>query len=564
MEVLHQVLKSIVLSVCCLTAPFQDTYVIEIPKSVDLNETSAFEVRIKENGLSENQILHIDMPSDFFLYESDGQQSVQGSVSNNSLSYRKDEYDTKTVGLEIGELAIGEWSGTLPISISIENTIPSNILECGEELNAFLQLYDPARILFTDAVEGTYIGDVSKAKDESVKAYLNEDTIFISNESEGKILSDISMKDAFRGLSSLTYIDLSDLELGQCITFSHMFADSPVLSTIQGIGQIDTSSAQDLSHMFSGCRLLTSLKISDWNTGNVTDFSHLFEYCEGLKTLNLLNWDVKNGVGFQNMFAQCLSLTSTGDLSSWDMNKAEDISKMFYSCQKLRNTGDLSNWSTGTISDMSYLFAGCSRLTSVGPISVWDVSNVINLSGVFANASSLANTGDLNNWQISPDCKDLSYLFAGTKSLLGSDPDLSSWNVSAVENMPHMFENCKLTTLNIEGWDTSCLKDASYMFAYNETTSLSELTDIIGIEDLNTSALETISSIFYENQYLNADLSAWNTSVLQDISYAFYGTYRFDIDKLKHWNVSSVLDMTQAFGDNAGTLIQSPVPDWYQ
>ena len=213
---------------------------------------------------------------------------------------------------------------------------------------------------------------------------------------------------------------------------------------------------------------------------------------------------------------------------------------------------------------MSYLFAGCSRLTSVGPISVWDVSNVINLSGVFANASSLANTGDLNNWQISPDCKDLSYLFAGTKSLLGSDPDLSSWNVSAVENMSHMFENCKLTTLNIEGWDTSCLKDASYMFAYNETTSLSELTSIIGIESLNTSSLETISSIFYENQYLNADLSAWNTSVLQDISYAFYGTYRFDIDKLKHWNVSSVLDMTQAFGDNAGTLIQSPVPDWYQ
>lgn len=123
MEVLHQFLKSFVLSICCLTAPFQDTYVIEIPKSVDLNETSAFEVRIKENGLNENQILHIDMPSDFFLYGSDGQQSVQGSVSNNSLSYRKDEYDTKTVGLEISELAIGNGAG--PCRSASPSKIPS-------------------------------------------------------------------------------------------------------------------------------------------------------------------------------------------------------------------------------------------------------------------------------------------------------------------------------------------------------------------------------------------------------------------------------------------------------
>ncbi len=564
MKLTYQFLSAFVLSVCLSTAPFQDTYVIEIPKSVDLSETSDFEVRIVENGLSETQILHIDMPSSFLLYESDGTRNVRGSVSNNSLSYRKDEYDTKTVELEIGELEIGEWSGSLPISISIENTAASNILESGEELNSFLQNYTPSRIVFSDTVEGTYIGDVSKAKDESIKAYLHEDTIFISNETEGKILSDISMKDAFKGLPSLTYIDLSDLDLAECHIFSHLFEDSPNLNAIEGIGQIDTSSAEDLSYMFSGCRMLGSLPIKDWNVGNVRDFSHLFEYCEGLKTLNLVNWNTANGTCFENMFSQCLSLTSTGDLSRWNMAQAKDISMMFYSCQKLRNTGDLSAWNTANISDMSYLFAGCGKLTSVGQISSWDVSNIQYLTGMFYNASSLANTGDLNNWQISPDCKDLSYLFAGTKALLGMNADLSAWNVSSIENMSHMFENCRLSSLYIRGWDTSSLKDASYMFAYNETTSLSELSQIDGIESIDTSNLETISSIFYENQYLNADLSAWNTEHLNDISYAFYGTYRFDIDKLKHWNVSSVSDMTEAFGDNAGALIQSPIPDWYQ
>ena len=72
-----------------------------------------------------------------------------------------------------------------------------------------------------------------------------------------------------------------------------------------------------------------------------------------------------------------------------------------------------------------------------------------------------------------------------------------------------------------------------------------------------------IFSFFYENQYFDGDLSAWDTSDLQDLSYAFYGCWRMDIDKLKHWNVSSVSDMTLAFGDGAGSLIQSPVPEWY-
>ena len=148
--------------------------------------------------------------------------------------------------------------------------------------------------------------------------------------------------------------------------------------------------------------------------------------------------------------------------------------------------------------------------------------------------------------------------------VLEENEDLHLWDVSNVTDFSHMFKNNEvLKTIDLSGWNTSHMNDASQMFAYDQSSSLSKLETIYGIENFDTSSLITMSGIFYENQYLNADLSSWNTALLEDISYAFYGTYRFDVDKLKHWNVSSVSNMNEAFGDNAGSLIQSPIPDWY-
>ncbi|MCR4633690.1 MAG: DUF285 domain-containing protein [Erysipelotrichaceae bacterium] len=563
MTCLKTILSTLILSFWSLLTPLKDTYIIEIPQSVDLTQTDCFEVRIKENGLNGSQILHVDMPSGFTLYESDGERFAQGGVLNNQLTYRKDEYEAKTVTLQLEELETGEWSGTLPISISIENTVPSNILESGEDLNALFRRYDPQEILFTDTVQGEWIADVSKAQDASINAYLQDDTVYISNQRQEKILTDISMSGAFKDLSSLSYIDLSDLEFCNCFDISHMFDNSPILNTIEGIGQIDVSNVTDMDHLFFGCRNLSTLQIGGWDTSKVTDFSGAFAYCESLKTLNLRNWNVSEGILFEDMFAHCLILASTGNLSAWDLDSAQDISGMFSYCPKLRNVGDLSTWNTSKITDLSELFSGCSALSSVGTISSWDVHNVVSFSSCFANAKDLSDIGDLYHWQVSSSCKNLSYLFAGTKALLAQDQDLSSWDVSGCEDMSHMFENCTLSSLNIRGWDTSCLKDASYMFAYSETLSPSQLTAVCGIEDLDVSSLVTISNMFYGDQYFNADLSVWDTSSLQDLSYAFYGAYRFETGKLKHWNVSSVSDMTEAFGDQAGSLAQSEIPDWY-
>lgn len=38
---------------------------------------------------------------------------------------------------------------------------------------------------------------------------------------------------------------------------------------------------------FIGCRLLTVLNISNWNTSNVTDISGMFQSCDSLTSLDV-------------------------------------------------------------------------------------------------------------------------------------------------------------------------------------------------------------------------------------------------------------------------------------
>ncbi|MBR4470894.1 MAG: BspA family leucine-rich repeat surface protein [Erysipelotrichaceae bacterium] len=599
------------------TTPCDDSYIIEIPRTVDLSETQTFQITVVENDLLDNQILHIDMPDEFTLSDSHGRDDINGTLSGNHITYGSDDLSSRTISCQIPSLPAGNWSSQLPITIQIETIYPSNLMISGPCLNQILRQVDPHSITFTDEDTGLPMAyDVSMAQDESVLLYIDHDDVIISNHSQSPIIVNENMAEAFSELSSLTSIDgLDHLDFSSCNDIHSMFSHDHLLADINGLSSIDTSSVCDMSYLFADTRLLTSLdlnswnmanvedishmfedskvtslSINSWNTGNISDMSYLFhdcseitnirisnwntasvidmtsmfEYCSKLKTLSLGSFNVSSCTSLRNMFAGSTSLTTTGTLDLWDLNSCEDLSGIFDSCSKLRNIGDLSSWDTSSVKDMSKMFRGCMKLSGIGDISSWDVSKCQSFAHMFANTSELSNVGDLSLWDISDQCVDLSYMFQNSSSLLPSSFDLSGWDVSNVTDMSHMFENSHtLNTLDISDWDTGNLMDMSYMFAYNETGSLSPLSQITGIDSINTSSLENISNLFYEDQYLNCDLSLWDTSSLRDISYAFYGTYRFDIDKLKHWNVSSVIDMSETFGDNAGSLISSPVPDWY-
>ncbi|MBQ6333486.1 MAG: BspA family leucine-rich repeat surface protein [Erysipelotrichaceae bacterium] len=612
------VFVSLYTSLFILPTPCEDSYIIQIPQTIDLSESESFEIRIIQNDLQENEILHIVMPETFTLQDSHGHSDITGQVVNNLIDIEAGQLESQTVTCEVPSLPVGDWYGILCLSLNLERRIPSNVLIKGEDLNDLLKREDIQNITF-DNVEhspSSYYTDVSLAQDGSIRLYLDGNDAYISNTLAEPIIANPDMSKAFADLSSLTAIyDLDHVDFSPCLNMAEMFADNRYLATIEDYENIDTSNVTDMSllfadcislssldlnswdvsavlnasGMFEGCKVssltlsgwdtgnildssrmfyncseLISLSISNWDTANITNMSEMFAYCSKLKSLSLANWDISRCQNLHGLFDHCLAMTSTGDLSGWILSDCSDTSAMFSDCGKLRNVGLLNNWDTSNVINMSKMFANCSKLSSIGDLSAWDVSRAEDLSYLFANATQLSNIGNLSLWQVSDNCVDLSYMFQNALALLPSDLDLRNWDVSNVVDMSHMFENAPaLTTLNISGWDTGKLENAAKMFAYDQTGSLSRLSNIYGLEDIDVSSLKNISYIFYENQYLSADLSTWNTASLEDISYAFYGTYRFDINKLKHWNVSSVSDMTQAFGDNAGSFVQSQAPDWY-
>ena len=167
---------------------------------------------------------------------------------------------------------------------------------------------------------------------------------------------------------------------------------------------------------FSGCNNLTEIKgIEYLNTENVTNMSYMFSSCKALTSLNLSNFNTEKVTDMQGMFKECSNLTSL-NLSNFNTENVTDMNGMFYGCTKLESL-DLSNFNTAKVAKMNYMFFHCYALTSL------DLSNF--------------NTAEVTN---------MSYMFKSCNAL--TSLDLTSFNTAKVENMTEMFNNCPaLTTI---------------------------------------------------------------------------------------------------------------------
>ena len=119
----------------------------------------------------------------------------------------------------------------------------------------------------------------------------------------------------------------------------------------------------NVSFLFSGCKSLTTIDLSNFNTQNVTDMSYMFSYCNSLTTIDLSNFNTQNVTNMSSMFYYCNSLT-TIDLSNFITQNVTDMSYMFSGCNSL-TTIDLSNFNTQNVTDMSYMFYDCNSLLNI-------------------------------------------------------------------------------------------------------------------------------------------------------------------------------------------------------
>ena len=131
----------------------------------------------------------------------------------------------------------------------------------------------------------------------------------------------------------------------------YLFGECKALKEIDGIAYLNTEQVTDMRGMFSGCRSLTSLDLSNFNTKQVTDMSCMFEDCSSLTSLDLSNFNAGQRTGTLGMFWGCSNLQTIFCRNSW-----KNTNNLFYINPKLKGAatyipekggGDMANPHTG-------------------------------------------------------------------------------------------------------------------------------------------------------------------------------------------------------------------------
>ena len=339
------------------------------------------------------------------------------------------------------------------------------------------------------------------------------------------------------------------------------FFNCKYLTTIEGIEYLNTENVTDMSGMFWGCSILTTLDVSHFDTQNVTDMSYMFSSCSALTTLDVSKFDTKNVTNMSYMFSNCKALTIL-DVSKFDTKNVTNMSYMFSGCSAL-TTLDVSKFDTKNVTDMNYMFYQCSVLTTLD-VSNFDTKNVTDMDGMFCDCDALT-TLDVSNFD-TQNVTNMNSMFYSCSAL--TTLDLSNFDTQNVTNMNYMFSNCPaLTTLDLSNFDTKNVTDMSWMFSFNPA-----LTTIYASDKFVTTACEfddcmfeecanLVGAVPYDENKVGKEMANYTTGYFTDIaskvaeSYAVFdeatNTLTFKHDTKKPYG---------AFALNEGENL----PGWYK
>ena len=159
------------------------------------------------------------------------------------------------------------------------------------------------------------------------------------NESKFELIWNAQVKktciEMFIELSNIIEVDLSKLGVS-LKDMGNLFKNCSSLTYVN-LTNVDTSQTINLGNMFANCISLTSLDLSSFDTAKVSTMDYMFYNCTSLTSLNLSNFDTSQVTFFKNMFYNCNQLTSL-KLSNFDFSSLKydrELTSMFFNCSKL-------------------------------------------------------------------------------------------------------------------------------------------------------------------------------------------------------------------------------------
>ena len=364
------------------------------------------------------------------------------------------------------------------------------------------------------------------------------------------------------------------------------FKNFTFLNQIEGIENLNTENVTSMAYMFSSCNKLAELDVTHFNTANVKNMEYMFECCKGLSSLDVTNFNTANVTNMLAMFGRT-SLTSL-DVTHFNTANVKDMTSMFYACKGLTSL-DVTNFNTANVTSMRDMFCKCDKLTSLD-VTNFNTAKVTDMDNMFFGCKMLkeiyvsdkfVTDAVTNSYQMFAYCESLSGDIDWSDKAVDktyAKTDGGYFRDKAYDNRPFVkFADGTLTfrwgykktlgeneyELNsdkyLPAWNTYNRKISKVVFeasfanarptnCYAWFKSFRNLTQIAGIENLNTENVKDMSDMFYIcSGLISLDVTHFNTENVKDMSNMFYGCSGLISLDVTHFNTENVTSMRNMF-----------------
>ena len=353
------------------------------------------------------------------------------------------------------------------------------------------------------------------------------------------------------------------------------------LEKITGLEYLNTEKVTDMQKMFSNCKNLSSLDLSNFNTEKVTNMSGMFFGCSALTTIYASdNFKTDKVTVSSNMFGGCTNLkgydsskidhtyancSTTGYFTpgcayaefdnatktltfrykrvkpegAYDLNVGDNDPGWYAQRENIEKVVFDASFANARPTSCYRWFYKCTSLTEIEGIENLNTQNVENMRYMFTSCIKLksldvskfntANVTHMSN--MFEDCEELSSL------------DLSNFDTQNVKYMDKMFHNCNsLTSLDLSNFDTQNLNFMSQMF--HNCNSLTSLD----VSNFNTQKVIEMSLMFYNcNSLTSLDVSNFDTQTVVNMSEMFYGCQNLSSLDLSKFDTQNTTYMYKMF-----------------
>ena len=334
------------------------------------------------------------------------------------------------------------------------------------------------------------------------------------------------------------------------------------LTQIEGIENLNTAKVTTMNSMFGSCYNLAELDVTHFNTANVMDMYRMFSYCSGLTSLDVTNFNTANVRDMGSMFYGCHNLKEIYVSDKFVTDDVINCYQMFAYCESL--SGDI-DWTLDKPDDQTYaktdggyfrdkaydnrpwvkyadgtLTFRCGYKKTLGE-NEYELNSGTHLPAWHGKSGNITKAVfDASFANARPtSCVEWFLNFGNLKQIEG----IENLNTTNVTDMSSMFYGCsQLTSLDVTHFNTEKVTTMLQMF-----TDCRCLTSL-DVTNFNTANVTDMSSMFYGcSQLTSLDVTHFNTANVFAMYSMFSGCSSLTSLDVTHLNTANVLAMNDMF-----------------